>query len=412
MDSNFKMRFYLSGFDGTGESASLDNIGILVTNAAITAKPADTTVNFTITRDDGTVSSVTTPLTADPNDPNQVQSQVKDPLLTPNDGYYYGCRVDVTNLIRNYSDGANLSHTPNPIYGIGNGIYDVAGVYADSLKADGVTYGSASFAGWSLVIIYSSTNSLGHQLYLYDLKNTFRSVPASPANTQTQQITGFIVPQPVGAETEAARLTIFVGEGDIQITGDYVAIVDQRDPTEHYLWDGVDLPSPYDTSNTQASPFNVWNGRSTGSTASQAGIDVDTFTVPVVLLTTLTAALATGFVTASKVLLRNDVHQTALNLAEYEMEWVKTQPYQETTNPLYGVSPFGGVTGNVTGTPIPSPQNGIYSATITATVGTDTTAFNPSASPPQGRDMKLQKITVQIFKNGSLIYSLDGYKVE
>ena len=149
-----------------------------------------------------------------------------------------------------------------------------------------------------------------------------------------------------------------------------------------------------------------------GIVREEKGFTLIEVLVAVLLLTTLTAALATGFVTASKVLLRNDVRQTALNLAEYEMEWVKTQPYQETTNPLYGVSPFGGVTGNFTGTPIPSPQNGIYSATITATVGTDTSAFNPSASPPQGRDMKLQKITVQIFKNGSLIYSLDGYKVE
>ena len=280
--SNFKMRFYLNGFAGTGESASLDNIGILVTSAAITAKPADTTVTFTITRDDGTPGTFTKNLSADPTDPNQVQSQGKDGGSTgqPPDGYYYGCRVDVTDLIRSYSDGANLSHTPNPVYGIGNGVYDVAGVYADSLEADGVTYGSASFAGWSLVIIYSSTNSLGHQLYLYDLKNTFRSVPATPANAQTQQITGFIVPQPVSGDTAAARLTIFVGEGDIQITGDYVAIVNQRDSTEHYLWDGVTLPSPYDTSNTAAAPFNVWNGRSTGSTNDQAGIDVDTFTVP------------------------------------------------------------------------------------------------------------------------------------
>ena len=122
--------------------------------------------------------------------------------------------------------------------------------------------------------------------------------------------------------------------------------------------------------------------------------------VAILLLVILTAALATGFVTASKVLLRNDVHQTALNLAEDELESVKNQPYQEVSNPVYTVAA------------IPSPQNGIYTATITATAGTDTTAFNPNANPPQGRDIKLQKITVQIFKNGSLTYSLDGYKVE
>jgi hypothetical protein len=115
---------------------------------------------------------------------------------------------------------------------------------------------------------------LGHQLYLYDLKDTFQSVPASPANTVTKEITGFIVPDQIAGETDVAKLTCFVGEGDIQLTGDYVALVDQHNPTEHLLWDGVNLPSD---GNTQASPRNVWNGRSTGSTASEAGIDVDTF---------------------------------------------------------------------------------------------------------------------------------------
>jgi hypothetical protein len=82
------------------------------------------------------------------------------------------------------------------------------------------------------------------------------------------------------------------------------------------------------------------------------------------------------------------------------MEAVKNQPYQEVTTPAYAVAA------------IPSPQTTIYTATITATNGTDATAFNPSASPSQARDIKLQKITVKIFKSGSLIYTLDGYKVE
>jgi len=276
--SNFKMRFYLDGYNGTGESASLDNIGIMVTSAAITAKPADTNITFTITRNDGTYAPFTTPLTADYTNPNEVQSQGKDGGSTgqPADGYYYGCRVDVTELVNDYSNRADLAHTPTPILGNGNAQYTIGGVYADSLKADG-SYGTASFAGWSLVIVYSSQTTLGHQLYLYDLKSTFTSVPASPANTVVKQISGFIVPKPIVGETEVAKLTCFVGEGDIQLPNDYIAIVDQRGPGEHLLWDGVDLPSD---SNTAASPRNVWNGRSTGSAVSEAGIDVDTFTVP------------------------------------------------------------------------------------------------------------------------------------
>jgi hypothetical protein len=269
-NANFKMRFYLDGFDGAGEWVKLDNIGIMVTSAAITAKPADNTVTFTI--NNGTPHTIT----ADLNDPAQSQSLLKDPLLSPTDGYYYGCRFNVTDLVKNESNGADLLAIPDPIFGNGNGDYKVAGVYADSLKADGTTYGSASFAGWSLVVIYSSSDTLGHQLYLYDLKDTFTSIPASPANTVTMDITGFIVPAQVTGETEVAKLTCFVGEGDIQITNDYIALVDQHDITEHLLWDGVDLPF---NGNTQGSPRNVWNGRSTGSTSSEAGIDIDTFHV-------------------------------------------------------------------------------------------------------------------------------------
>jgi hypothetical protein len=267
---NFKMRFYLDGFDGTGEYVYLDNIGIMVTSAEITAKPADAIVTFTI--NNGTPH----PITAALNDPAQSQSQVKDgpPSAEPLDGYYYGCRVDVTDLVKQESNGADLSATPDPIFGNGNGEYKVAGVYADSLKADGTTYGSASFAGWSLVIIYSSPDTLGHQLYLYDLKDTFQSVPATVPDSPPMQITGFIVPAQVAAETEVAKMTFFVGEGDIQISGDYIALVDQHDITEHLMWDGVDLPS---NGNTEGSPRNVWNGRSTGSTSSEAGVDIDTF---------------------------------------------------------------------------------------------------------------------------------------
>jgi hypothetical protein len=282
LDLGFQMMFYVDGFDGSGEYVYIDNIGIMVTSDAITANPADTSVTFTIKTTDGSGQTFTTTLNADPNDPEQAQSQVKDgpPSLEPLDGDYYGCRVDVTNMVKNASNGAepDTFATPDPIYGNGNGDYTVAGVYADSLKADGTTWGSASFAGWSLVVIYSSPDTLGHQLYLYDLKDTFQSVPATgPESSSSMQITGFIVPKKVTGETVVAKLTMFVGEGDIQLNpDDWVALVDQHDITEHRLWDGVDLP--FD-GNTQASPRNVWNGRSTGSTSSEAGIDVDTFEI-------------------------------------------------------------------------------------------------------------------------------------
>jgi prepilin-type N-terminal cleavage/methylation domain-containing protein len=136
-----------------------------------------------------------------------------------------------------------------------------------------------------------------------------------------------------------------------------------------------------------------------GMVRDEKGFTLIEVMISVVLLGIVTAALASGLITASKVLLRNDVHQTAQNLAEYVLESVKNQPYQEVSNPIYPAI-------------LPPQTPIIYTATITATVGTDITAFNPSASPPQGRNIKLQKITVQIFKNGTLTYTLDGYKVE
>ncbi len=125
--------------------------------------------------------------------------------------------------------------------------------------------------------------------------------------------------------------------------------------------------------------------------------------VAILLLGLVTAGLFNGLGTASNVVLRNDMRQTTKNLAEYVMESVKNQGYQEVANPVYPVP-----------NPLPSPQNLSYYATITVKTGTNTTVFNPGASPPQGRDLKLQKITVKIFKIGSIIplYTLDGYKVE
>lgn len=70
-----------------------------------------------------------------------------------------------------------------------------------------------------------------------------------------------------------------MGEGDPQITGDYVALIDQSNPTtENKLWDGVILS---DGSNTPANlggngPNNVWNGQSS-EFSSEIGIDIDTF---------------------------------------------------------------------------------------------------------------------------------------
>jgi len=112
-----------------------------------------------------------------------------------------------------------------------------------------------AYAGWSLIIIYSSPQTKGHQLYLYD---DFRYCDND--QTLTFPISGFLAPDEIKTGgTYAAKLTCFVGEGDNVYSGDYIKVNNSAK-----LSDGFD-------------PNNVWNSKSVGLTAS--GVDVDTFTV-------------------------------------------------------------------------------------------------------------------------------------
>jgi len=129
-------------------------------------------------------------------------------------------------------------------------------------------------AGWSLIIIYSSPETKGHQLYLYDIDSpnfTFTEAWGGPGGIPNPDfdgdgspggtISGFLVPDPVEGEVNAARITCFVGEGDQGLTGDYIQV--NGTP----LSDGT---SPYNTN-------NVWNSNSVGLTVP--GVDIDTFHV-------------------------------------------------------------------------------------------------------------------------------------
>lgn len=196
------------------------------------------------------------------------------------DGYYYACKKDVTDLVKDYSNGADLSDPENPVYGNGNGTFTVGGVYSDTQSVQHLgKLADAGYGGWSLVTVYSSPETKGHQLYLFD---RFRSVPNQDNGGPmviSESIGGFIVPDQISGETlsdDVARLTIFAGEGDVGLTGDYVAFVPQGSSTENKLWDGITC-----TSNSSSTPNNVWNSQfidqSTMQPSTVAGIDVDTF---------------------------------------------------------------------------------------------------------------------------------------
>ena len=110
-------------------------------------------------------------------------------------------------------------------------------------------------------------------------------------------ISGFLVPQKITGETNAARITCFVGEGDVANTGDFIAFnapsskwsyPDDLTITNTYkLWDGITC-----TNNSSSSPNNVWNSQSLGISAL-GGVDIDTFYV-----TWASNLLKTGYTSA------------------------------------------------------------------------------------------------------------------
>ncbi len=138
---------------------------------------------------------------------------------------------------------------------------------------------NASYAGWSLVIIYSSPDTKGHQLYLYDIKNpnfTFAEGFGSNADPDFDgdgqpggKVSGFLVPPQISDETNAAKLTCFVGEGDEGNVNDYIKMTGPSG-TWKKLWDGITT-----TSNTKYSPNNIWNSRSL-VLGAVSGVDIDT----------------------------------------------------------------------------------------------------------------------------------------
>ena len=127
---------------------------------------------------------------------------------------------------------------------------------------------TAAHAGWSLLIIYSSPETHGHQLFLYDIQNPNfdfffgwnNNVDFNQDGSSGGVISGFQVPDSVPGETLAGRITVMVGEGDAGYSGDRFIV------NGSYLNDGAG----YGTN-------NIWNGSSRGLTVD--GIDIDRFDI-------------------------------------------------------------------------------------------------------------------------------------
>jgi len=241
LTGQFKFRFYLQGFTGSDDNyLYVDNF--TVTNSVFTA---DTSVVFKI---NGTQVYLDT----------QGEPQAGSVELTAGeyatlenqpDEYSYACKRDVTQLVKTYSDlGDNENRT-------GNGTYTVGGVDADTGE-------HWSYAGWSLIIVYSSPETAGHQLYLYDtfaFNHGNENLDFDNDGQPGGAIKGFLVPEPISGELNAVSLTCFVGEGDTCFTGDYLR------------FNGTNL------SDGAGSVTNVWDSQSIG--LSEDGVDIDTFYV-------------------------------------------------------------------------------------------------------------------------------------
>lgn len=195
---------------------------------------------------------------------------------TSQHGWSYSCYADITDSVKSYFETNGVVFDGNGLYTVGHAYVGASGAYdlygwkddhtsevvvgkTDYPLGDATNPGGSldewGYAAWSVVIVYSSPETAGHQLYLYD---TFRYWNSN--QTVTFPIKDFLAPQAVLQDPQAARLTCFVGEGDQIYTGDRISV------NGYYLSDAV---NPVD---------NVWNSKSNVLTSSNDGIDIDTFT--------------------------------------------------------------------------------------------------------------------------------------
>jgi len=265
LTDRFKMRFFLS-FDENNEYCYIDDITITASVSA-GSSVEDAKVNRVMFNG------------------NQITANEWQVAPTPDSGapdsWCYSCFYDATQIVRAALDpdtksGAfTLGHV---LEGSGYNLYPSGTTGYPLSTPASCTFGCMqyqwTYAGWSLVIIYSSPETRGHQLYLFD------DLHYVAVHTSLDfPISGFLVPDPIGGEQNAAHITCFVGDGDEHYPYDFIALLNAEPsvpsyqiPDEYKLWDGINCDH-----NSESSPNNVWNSQSPGLDAS--GVDIDTFQV-------------------------------------------------------------------------------------------------------------------------------------
>jgi hypothetical protein len=254
--SGFKMRFYYNFNDPT-EYVRLDNINIYY-------MPPDTSVTFKIDGEQVCFNGDGEPVAESGNLTAGFSAVLMNLTGTTAAGYSYACYKDVTDLVKKYPE------TPGETHHTGNYEFTVGSISADTGEY-------ISYAGWSLIIIYSSPDTAGRYIYLRDIHDIFafnggyENLDFDNDGVPGGDVTGFLFPDPVrdkyGAVVDptAAKITCFVGEGDVNYLDDTLIITGQQSGLSEYL------------SNDESPQDNIWNSASPGM--SYPGIDVDTFNV-------------------------------------------------------------------------------------------------------------------------------------
>jgi len=267
LTDNFRMRFHLDGFNEQDcirwfwswcreygpECCYIDNIGISVLPPLV----EDAKVNRVLFNDipiTANVSDCQVALTADSG---------------AQDSWSYSCFEDVTNLELGAGSVVKaLIEEEMSSSGSGSLTFTLGHVLEGgsySLSPSGSTdYPLATpassretkyqwtYAGWSLIVIYSSPETKGHQLYLFD---DFHYVGLNQA--LDFPISGFLAPD----DTTGSHLTYFVGEGDDHYWGDYIKINENSLSGPDNPWNNI---------------FNSYSNTIPDSTF-KSGIDIDTF---------------------------------------------------------------------------------------------------------------------------------------
>jgi hypothetical protein len=211
-------------------------------------------------------------------------------LTGTNDTWSYACFADVTPMVKGFIDADEVDSNGAGEYTLGHAVvepraghpgysftlYDTADSTGYPLGTPARKYSSwwypasrykYAYAGWSLVIIYTSPETKGHQLYIYGVQTddfAFVNGQASGGEELTIPVSGFLAPD----DTSGSHLTCFVGEGDEMYgcnhpgsnDNDWIKVNDVP------LDDGI-----YDA-------CNVWNSYSNAlDDPTVNGIDIDTF---------------------------------------------------------------------------------------------------------------------------------------